>query len=507
MTITAADLVQMGHLGCEVIAGSTGLDREIHWAHVCELKDPLPWLTGGELVMTTGLAIPKHSEGQEHYLTKLAASGAAGLAISKDLYAPPLSPGFLEAADRLAFPVLAVSIEVTFIDIARVVIMANTDESHRQLVRQLAVFDVLRSTSVNRPDLAKLFERLEKVSGYQLYLSSPGGRPFVPGVPAFPEERRDLLTRPPTAPAQVPGVPGGYMISVPSKGKVAGYLLGLRRPDANPAGLGALQHIATIAALERTMLEREREIERRQGSELLSELLAARHPEGLEHRLPAKLGEGRLSLTLIRAEDPDATGSLLHYELTDLETPHLLQVQQEVALLTLADEPIDSLLDSIRATAAGRSRSFQMSGSFALARRQAAIALQRALQTGARVVDAASIPEELDWLPREPAEVAGLVKRVLGTLLEYDAEHDAKLVPTLRTWLESGQRPSLVARRLGVHPHTLSYRLSRIQELTGRDLHTPGAVAEIWLALRASDSRADNQMLGGLALGAFPKRE
>jgi PucR family transcriptional regulator, purine catabolism regulatory protein len=503
MTITAGDLVQMGHLGCEVIAGFTGLDREIHWAHVCELKDPRPWLNGGELVMTTGLAIPRHSEGQECYLTRLAASGAAGLAISKDLHAPPLSPGFLEAADRLAFPVLAVSIEVTFIDIARVVIMANTDESHRQLVRQLAVFDVLRSTSVNRPDLAKLFERLEKVSGYQLYLSSPGGRPFVPGVPAFPEERRDLLTRPPSAPAQVPG---GYMISVPSKGKVAGYLLGLRRSDANPAGLGALQHIATIAALQRTMLEREREIERRQGSELLSELLAARHPEGLEHRLPAKLAEGRLSLTLIRAEDPDATGSLLHYELTDLETPHLLQVQQELALLTLADEPIDSLLDSIRATAAGRSRSFQMSGSFALARRQAAIALQRAMQTGARVVDAASISEELDWLPREPAEVAGLVKRVLGTLLEYDAEHDAKLVLTLRTWLESGQRPSLVARRLGVHPHTLSYRLSRIQELTGRDLHTPGAVAEIWLALRVSDTRSDSQMLGGLEPGASPKK-
>lgn len=60
MGISVGDLVQMGHLGCAVIAGSAGLDREICWAHVCELKDPLPWLTGGELVMTTGLAIPRH---------------------------------------------------------------------------------------------------------------------------------------------------------------------------------------------------------------------------------------------------------------------------------------------------------------------------------------------------------------------------------------------------------------------------------------------------------------
>jgi hypothetical protein len=52
MGISVGDLVQMGHLGCAVIAGSAGLDREIRWAHVCELKDPLPWLTGGELVLT-----------------------------------------------------------------------------------------------------------------------------------------------------------------------------------------------------------------------------------------------------------------------------------------------------------------------------------------------------------------------------------------------------------------------------------------------------------------------
>jgi PucR family transcriptional regulator, purine catabolism regulatory protein len=86
--------------------------------------------------------------------------------------------------------------------------------------------------------------------------------------------------------------------------------------------------------------------------------------------------------------------------------------------------------------------------------------------------------------------VAALVERVLGALLDYDRAHDGQLVPTLRTWLESGQRPSLVAKRLGVHPHTLSYRLGRIQKLTGRDLRSPSTAAEIWLALRASESAA-----------------
>jgi DNA-binding PucR family transcriptional regulator len=112
--------------------------------------------------------------------------------------------------------------------------------------------------------------------------------------------------------------------------------------------------------------------------------------------------------------------------------------------------------------------------------------------------------EELDWLPREPATVAALVERVLGVLLDYDRAHDGQLVPTLRTWLESGQRPSLVARRLGIHQHTLTYRLSRIQDLTGRDLRSPGTVAETWLALRASDTRAADRELSGLPADHAP---
>ncbi|HLK42141.1 MAG TPA: helix-turn-helix domain-containing protein, partial [Thermoleophilia bacterium] len=200
------------------------------------------------------------------------------------------------------------------------------------------------------------------------------------------------------------------------------------------------------------------------------------------------LADARLVLTVIRAADPDAAGSRLHYELSDLAVPHLLQVQQELVLLTRADEQVSAVLDSIDATAAGRSRPFRLGDSLALAWRQASAALQRAVQTGTRIVDAASVPEQLDWLPRDPAAVHALVRRVLGVLLDYDHAHDGQLVPTLRTWFESGQRPSLVARRLRVHPHTLSYRLTRIQELTGRDLRNPDTAAEFWLALRASDA-------------------
>jgi PucR family transcriptional regulator, purine catabolism regulatory protein len=485
MAITIGGLIEMGHLGCELIAGAEGLEREVRWAHVCELEDPVPWLEGGELVMTTGMAVPRPPRDQQCYLSRLAAIGAAGLAISKDMCAPPLTQALVDEAQRLAFPVLAVSIEVPFVAIARVVAMASGDESHRQLVRQLAVFDALRSASEALWDFPALFERLQRASGYRLFLSSTSGSAFLPGVPDFPDEQRHLLARPAGAPAHVAD---GYMISVPCGGRTAGYLLGLRSPGTDPAGLGALQHIATIAALQRATLEREREIERRRGSELFAELLAGHDPYGLARRLPTELARGEVMLTLISARDRDMAGSVLHNELTDLDLAHLLHTSEELALLTAADAPLEGVLCSAQATAAGSSRPFRLGDPIALAQRQAATALQLAIERSVRLVDGASVPEELDWLPREPATVSALVQRILGPLLEHDRLHEAKLVETLSVWLECGRRPGVVARRLGIHAHTLSYRLARIEELTGRDLRSPGATAEMWLALQAVEA-------------------
>jgi PucR family transcriptional regulator, purine catabolism regulatory protein len=198
MSITVAELIALPHLGLEVVAGRAGLEREVGWAHVCELEDPRPWLEGGELVMTTGMAVPREPGRQAAYLERLAACGVAGLAISKDLCAPPLTRSFLRCAETLGFPVVAVSIEVPFVAIARIVVMANSDASSRQLVRQIAVFDALRdSTALS--DLPALFRRLEHVSGFELYLCSPAGLP-LPGVPGIPDDRRDLLDRPGDAP-------------------------------------------------------------------------------------------------------------------------------------------------------------------------------------------------------------------------------------------------------------------------------------------------------------------
>ena len=43
-------------LDVRLVAGEAGLDHAVRWVHISELEDPTPWLSGGELLLTTGHA-------------------------------------------------------------------------------------------------------------------------------------------------------------------------------------------------------------------------------------------------------------------------------------------------------------------------------------------------------------------------------------------------------------------------------------------------------------------
>jgi len=68
------------------------------------------------------------------------------------------------------------------------------------------------------------------------------------------------------------------------------------------------------------------------------------------------------------------------------------------------------------------------------------------------------------------ADVLELCARTLAPLREYEKQHDVGLLATYRAYLAHESSPKQTARALGVHPHTVLYRLERLQEITGLDL-------------------------------------
>ena len=72
----------------------------------------------------------------------------------------------------------------------------------------------------------------------------------------------------------------------------------------------------------------------------------------------------------------------------------------------------------------------------------------------------------------------------IARLIAYDERHDAQLVLTLQSWLESFGDIAAASASQYVHANTFRYRLRRVQEVSGFDLDDPDARFAAMLQLR-----------------------
>ncbi|MFI6493301.1 PucR family transcriptional regulator [Streptomyces sp. NPDC050564] len=92
-----------------------------------------------------------------------------------------------------------------------------------------------------------------------------------------------------------------------------------------------------------------------------------------------------------------------------------------------------------------------------------------------------------------PAEAAHLTEVVLKPVFDLPAAERARLLTTLEHWFAAAGSAAEAARTLFVHPNTVRYRLRRIEELTGRALSDPRAVADLGAALLAVRNHSAGQ--------------
>ena len=471
--VTVEDLLAFPALQLSVKAGRGGLGRSVSWAHASELTDPTPWLLGAEVIMTTGLAVPRTAAGQRAYLERLDDAGVSALALSAQLHMPPLHEAFFRAAEERGFPVLEVPLAVPFIAVSQEVAASVQEDARHRLGAQLQVFGALRWLVAEDLDTPTLLRRLEDLSGYDVYLCTPQGRPLLPSVP---------VPDPTVLPASVdapPTVPGGFVLPVPAPGGPAGFLVAYERQGAQPAGLAVAQHIATVAALRLAMVRNERETLRREGAETLAELLQeVLDPEAARRRLARHAIDGDTVLLVVRHTTDEALLRCLE------DHPHLLLTRGEDRYVLGAPE-LTVAIGELPGVAAGMSRPFLPGAALRVAQREALWAVSKAMESGRPVVrygdDATG-----RWLPYDPAVLTALVEHVLGEVLRYDEAHDSQLLVSARTWMERDRRTDTAAAALHIHPNTLAYRLRRFGTLTHRDLTSTGALAEVWLAIQAA---------------------
>jgi PucR C-terminal helix-turn-helix domain len=88
-------------------------------------------------------------------------------------------------------------------------------------------------------------------------------------------------------------------------------------------------------------------------------------------------------------------------------------------------------------------------------------------------------------LLRDRAELELLRDRTVSALADYDARHDTELLPTLGAFLAHDGSTTETADALALHRHTVGYRLSRVQEVSGLSPYESDGRERLSLGLKA----------------------
>src|SRR3954468_15216619 len=99
--LTVGSLVE--GLGLELATGQAASATPVRWVHITELPDPTPWLSGGELLLTTGLQL-EDEESQREFVRRLEKHGLAGLGFGVGFEHSELPKPLVEEATALGFP-------------------------------------------------------------------------------------------------------------------------------------------------------------------------------------------------------------------------------------------------------------------------------------------------------------------------------------------------------------------------------------------------------------------
>ena len=508
---TVASVAADASLGLRILVGGDGLSRQVLAAHTSELTDPAPWLHGGELLMTTGLALDTAPEALSAYVQRLATAGIACLAVGtgNTLSHIEVPPPLLRAAEACGLPLLEVPERTPFLAVTEAVFARLAAARYAEQLRALDAQRALTAAAVHPGGVQAVSVALTELTGLSVLVTDARGTAIgsaggdADGLAADLAAELDRLS--------AHGVQA--TASVLSPGRDVRILpLGSQRlrgfvacGAAGPPGVFDRQLVAAAVVLLTLELERlrgEGDAEQRRRSDVATALLAAELPDSAAANLLAAVGLRASSIRAVVLRPPAGADRehLVDALVTALPGSLVCERADDVVLLVV--DPAPELRTVVRATADGTSLGLGAPvrpGAAARSARQATRASQAAADSGSGVVDVlelASLQLLLGLDAGASGAVAAYVTAVLGPLDDEGARGKA-LAASTRAFLERNGSWEEASAQLGVHRHTLRQRLRRVEELTGRRLDSGRDRMELLLAFEARDLELWTDRHGG----------
>ncbi|MCE3267047.1 MAG: transcriptional regulator, PucR family [Solirubrobacterales bacterium] len=502
-------------LNLHLAAGEAAGEREVRWVHITELNDPTPWLSGGELLLTTGMQLDS-ADRQRRFVRLLAEREVAALGFGTGFDHGKLPKALVGEAESRGLPLFEVPYEMPFIAITEAAANRLVNEHYDVLSRGIAVNERLERLVLEGGGLDEIAREIAgAVGGSSVVLDGRGERlahggrrlpgDFVDGIKSEIAARGGAAAPFVPSPADVRGRALAHPVS-PRGGEAEAWLVVMRRGgELGDFERMCVRQAAIVVALEMMREHVARDTERRLSGELLAAILSGRlGADDVRDRVsPFGIGE-RAAVLVFELADPSGAQATLEQalragnrqaivathpagrrELLCAVVPHGEEDPVETA--AAARTELEAAHGRVRAAASRPLPTERARHAF----HEARCALEATAFVNGTAPEVASYRDLGAFtllLSVQDAEALQLYcESVLGPIENSDERYAAELLRSLEAYIDRNGHWERAANDCYCHRHTLRYRIKRIEDLTGRDLGRANDRVEMWLALRAKE--------------------
>ena len=461
--------------------GFTAPDRELSAVHISELLDPTGYLSGGELLLTTGLTLPRSKLGCERYVGRLVEAGLSALALGLGPVHSEPPPALAAACHARGLPLLVVPAPTPFLRITKAYWVAVSRSSEQRLRDVLATQRALVDAAASPRPAPNLLRTLTRSLDAWAATFTPGGE--VDLVQPVSATRQATEVQQEIVKLEGAGVHSAASFST-GRGAVVVFPLAVENRVAGYFAVGTdspLDATRRRAVLTASALLSLDAVRRSRAESVADE---AQRCVGLLVDMGHVEAARRLAGAVEAPAPPDHLRVLLAHSRDSaalIEAVHgwcpgaiAVQTDRHAAWFMLpTDHPRLAGLETALRRADGESTAFLSDPLPVEQVRTVRPSLVRSLEAMVPGTRSLTGPTHTPYDERLTARMA----QVLDLMPE-------PLVAALVAFLRHRGQWETGSRELGVHRNTLRHRITRCEAMLDVDLTDADVAAELWLLLR-----------------------
>jgi PucR family transcriptional regulator, purine catabolism regulatory protein len=512
-----------------VVAAADGLDAPVRWVHVIELAEAAHLLRGGELVLSTGIALPDEPAGLTRYVADLASVGVSALAVELgSRYSRSLPAALVSAASQHRLPLIMLQRETQFIEITEAVHARIIDAQLEELRASERLHQVFTDLAVSGAPAGEVVRQAAVLSGHPVILENvahqvlaceAAGQDTARLLAGFAARSRMVA---PSGRTGYDPAAGWLVTVVGARGEDWGRLIMVRGSAAEPRDVALVERAATTLALGRLLDHQRESLERQAHRTILGAFLGHGYADPADAEARARaLGvpvAGRrllpVAIRLARASTGPGGPAGLEAQARALQvadaTAAACRAGRVPALVgSLDDTRVGALLalppradpEAVLGRLAGQLRrrlgDDDVIGAGSVV--HSVPEVQRSFLEAEQVAEVAArsgaglafyrLPDlrlrGLLHLLRDDPRVQAFAERELGPLLRHDAASGGQLLAALTAYLEAGGNKAEAAKRAHLARPTMYERLRRIEAVLGVSLDSAQSRTSLHVAVMA----------------------